>query len=143
MTGGAGVPRTELCGYLLFQCSFGLTQVAELYHRDSRGQGVRYLNEVAQELGVTVYYINIDRADYNIRGDREAYDRVLSELGPVLGEEDGEKIILTPDVFQICNGEFGDNHIGLTGNWEGSDPSQASINQLKEYYRQLLTPYIR
>ncbi|MBR2802267.1 MAG: hypothetical protein IKE21_06715 [Erysipelotrichaceae bacterium] len=107
-------------------------------------QGVRYLNEVGMELGVTVYYINIDRADYNIRGDREAYDRVLAELEPILGkEDDGEVIILTPDVFQLINGEFGKNHIGLTGSWEGTSPSEASVNQLKETYRELLTPYIR
>ena len=106
-------------------------------------QGVRYLNEVGLELGVTVYYINIDRADYNIHYDLDAYDRVLEELEPVLGKKDGETIILTPDVFQVINGEFGRNHIGLTGSWEGTSPSEASVNQLKETYRELLTPYIR
>ncbi len=104
--------------------------------------GVRYLNEVAKELGVTVYYINIDRAEYNVAGNGEVYDEVVAKFEPILGTgKDGKKGIYTPDVFQLIDGEFGDYHVGLVSSFSSANPSKESINELKAVYRKLLLPY--
>jgi len=102
-------------------------------------QAIQYLNEVAQELDVTVYYINIDKDEYGIRSDVYAYNEVLEKLDPILYHEDGETKILTPDIFQVINGEFADNHIGLTSTFDST--SQESIDELKEIYYELLLPF--
>jgi thiol-disulfide isomerase/thioredoxin len=104
--------------------------------------GVRYLNEVAKELGVTVYYINIDREDYHVSSDRAVYDEVVEKLNPILGtDKDGKKGIFTPDVFQVIDGEFGDHHVGLVSSMSSVNPSKESIEELKAVYRELLEPF--
>ena len=69
-------------------------------------------------MGVTVYYMDCyDQSDPLL----DNLDEFISVLSPILDERDGEKVVLTPEVFQLINGEFGDYLIGAyeTADYEG------------------------
>ncbi len=79
---------------------------------------VKYVEEAAANLGVTVYYMDCyDQSDPLL----DNLDEFISVLSPILDERDGEKVVLTPEVFQLINGEFGDYLIGAyeTADYEG------------------------
>lgn len=95
-------------------------------------EAVQHLNAVAEELEVNVYYINIDKEEYQIASNNEAYEEAVAKLSPILGKNNqGERSILTPDVFQVVNGRFGDYHVGLA----------KDIETLKKDYYRLLLPF--
>lgn len=104
-------------------------------------EAVKYLNQVADELGVTVYYINIAREDYKVAENQEAYQEVVEKLGPILGKSKGKPTILTPDVFQVIDGVFAENYVGLPNHWKAKHPDEAIVNSLLQAYRSLLQPF--
>ena len=98
-------------------------------------KSVRYLNEVAQELGVIVYYVNAKNPDHPIQG--ESYEELFNDLYDILNEdEDGKKAIFTPHVFSIINGKIVGSKISDAG---GDDEN--SIKQLKNEYLKILEPF--
>lgn len=100
---------------------------------------MQYLNEVASELGVYVYYIDAESDTYPILGT-DAYDNLYEVLEPVLEEDkDGTKSIQTPDVFTIVDGEITANQIGTT--WTGSNYTDEDVVKLEEVYRAMLKPF--
>jgi|GEM_PF-1170304 len=102
---------------------------------------VKYMDEAAQELDVTIYYIDIDKDEYNILGDKEAFYKILEFFEPVLRKEDGSAVIYTPELFQVINGEFGEYHIGISDDWNYDNPTESQIENMKEIYRQLMEPF--
>lgn len=99
---------------------------------------VRYLNEVALELGVTVYYV--DAFD-----EQEPYfdhqDMYIEDLYTVLEEEDGEKVVYTPHVFTIINGRVASSQISAK-DWDMNGPTDEQISKLKDRYRKMLKPFV-
>lgn len=93
-------------------------------------ESVSLMNEAAESLGVTVYYI-----DAYLQGDplKDYYDEVFDILYPVLEERDGKKTILTPHFFTIVNGEIVKSNIGGTG---------SSDQEIIENFKQLLEPLV-
>ena len=70
---------------------------------------MKYIEEAAANLDVTVYYMDCyDPSDPLL----DSLDEFTEVLSPILEERDGEKIVQTPEVFQLINGEFGDYLIG-------------------------------
>ena len=101
---------------------------------------VQYINQAAEEMGVTVYYINIDREDYHVADNKDVYNEVVEKLNPILGKDaTGEKGIFTPDVFQVINGEFGDYFVGLTDDFDASNPEKTK--KLVDVYKNLMKPF--
>ena len=91
-------------------------------------------------MGVTVYYINIDREDYHVADNKDVYNEVVEKLNPILGKDaTGEKGIFTPDVFQVINGEFGDYFVGLTDDFDASNPEKTK--KLVDVYKNLMKPF--
>lgn len=100
---------------------------------------MQYLNAVAEELNVYVYYIDAESDTYPII-DTENYDILFNILEPVLDKDDnGDKVIQTPDVFTIVDGEISANQIGTT--WTGSSYSDQDVEKLEEVYRAMLKPF--
>ena len=101
---------------------------------------VQYINQAAEEMGVTVYYINIDREDYHVADNKDVYNEVVEKLNPILGKDaTGEKGIFTPDVFQVINGEFGDYFVGVTDDFDASNPEKTK--KLVDVYKNLMKPF--
>ena len=99
---------------------------------------MQYLNEVADELGVYIYYIDAESETYPILGT-DNYDTLYEILYDVLAEEDGEKQIQTPHVFTIVDGEITSSQIGTT--WTGSNYTDSDVKKLEDTYRKMLTPF--
>ncbi len=95
------------------------------------------LNEVATDLGVTVYYIDAYYEGAHLTD--EEIDKYIELLYTTLNEdpETGEKAVYTPQVFTIINGKVAGSKISMeeTGNEE------KDINKLKRDYRKLLQPF--
>lgn len=100
---------------------------------------LQYLNAVAEELGVYVYYIDAESDTYPILGT-DNYNVLYEILEPVLEKDDnGEKAIQTPDVFTIVDGEITANQIGTT--WTGSNYDDKDVEELKAVYTKMLKPF--
>lgn len=102
---------------------------------------VKYLNEVAKDLGVTVYYIDVYDKDMPIESDEEIL-KLTNCLLPILAEVDGEKELQTPTVFSVINGEL-ENSLICLANWTWDyPPKDSQINKLKNKYIQILKPFV-
>lgn len=103
----------------------------------------RYLNEVAQELGVTVYYIDVYNEDESLM-DKEVQDQMYEYLDPILKtDESGEKAIMTPQVFSVINGELKDSQICFDDYVLDPTPTEKQIEDFKEAYRRILGPFAK
>ena len=101
---------------------------------------MQYLNEVCEELGVYVYYINAESDTYPILGT-DNYDILYDILYDVLDEdENGERELQTPHFFTIIDGEIVGSKIGTT--WTGNSYTEKDVENLEEVYRKMLTPFI-
>lgn len=100
---------------------------------------MQYINEVAQDLGVYVYYIDAQSDTYPILST-DNYDILYQILYETLSEnEDGERELQTPELFTIVDGKITGSQIGTT--WNGSNYTDKDIAKLKDIYRDLLTPF--
>ncbi len=92
-------------------------------------RAVPILNEVAKELGVTVYYINV-----HAQTTMEAYNELLTYITPILEtDSNGEPEFKVPEVIAVKNGEITDHHLALVDGFKiESDESQMSDSQKEE-----------
>lgn len=102
---------------------------------------MQYLNEVAQELGVYVYYIDAQSDAYPILGT-DNYDILYEVLYETIPEnENGERDLQTPEVVTIVDGKITGSQIGTT--WGGSNYTDKDVTKLEDIYRKLLTPFVQ
>lgn len=97
----------------------------------------RYINEVAKELNVTVYYIDAYNQEEPL-SDEENYNKLFEYMEPILKEVDGEKTLLTPHVFALINGELKDNQVCFDGY---SIDTDSNIERFKDVYRKIMKPF--
>ncbi len=92
-------------------------------------RAVPILNEVAKELGVTVYYINV-----HAQTTMEAYNELLTYITPILEtDSNGEPEFKVPEVIGVKNGEITDHHLALVDGFKiESDESQLDDSQKEE-----------
>ena len=100
----------------------------------------KYLNEVALELNVTVYYINVYNEDEPL-DQQDMIDALYKYLDPILNEDEGKKVLLTPQVFSIVNGEFYGSQICVDGYNVTEDSSIRQIEKFKDSYRAIMAPF--
>ena len=104
---------------------------------------VRYLNETAQELGVTVYYIDVYNKDEPL-SDETLQNQLREYMYEILGTDDeGEKVLLTPQVFSVVNGKFYDTLICFDGMTMDPNPTEEQISKLKDVYRRIMKPFAK
>ena len=98
----------------------------------------RYLNEVAKELNQTVYYIDVYNEEDSLT-EKEIQDKLYEYMYEILGtNEEGEKTLLTPQVFSVINGEFYDSQICFD---DYSLDNEAQIEKFKDSYRHIMMPF--
>lgn len=92
-------------------------------------RAVPILNEVAKDLGVTVYYINV-----HAQTTMEAYNELLTYITPILEtDSNGEPEFKVPEVIGVKNGEITDHHLALVDGFKiESDESQLDDSQKEE-----------
>ncbi len=92
-------------------------------------RAVPILNDVAKELGITVYYINV-----HAQTTMEAYNELLTYITPILEtDSNGEPEFKVPEVIAVKNGEITDHHLALVDGFKiESDESQMSDSQKEE-----------
>ena len=102
----------------------------------------KYVNEVAQELGVTIYYIDVYNEKQPLT-DRELQDKLKLYMHDILNEDDkGEKAIYTPHLFTVINGELSKNLICYDDVDFTDPPSAKQENNLKNIYREIMEPFV-
>ena len=102
---------------------------------------VKYLNEVATELNVTIYYIDVYNSEMPLETEEEI-TRLTNYLYPILEEVDGVKELQTPTVFSVVNGELKDSLICLK-DWKWDNPpTESQVNRLKKKYKEILSPFV-
>ena len=101
---------------------------------------IKYLNQAAQDFNVDIYYIDAYEPPLSdedrIKFEEYTYD-ILAE------NEDGEKVLQTPTIFNVINGKIND-YIICTGNmtWN-KNPNESQINKLKNVYSKIFKPFIK
>lgn len=105
-------------------------------------EATRYVNEVAQELDVNVYYLDCASEQYPLKD--EMFTSVVNALSSILEtNSSGEKAIFTPHLFTIINGEPQSGHISVVNSWQEGNPSEASVKELKDIYTELMKPFAK
>lgn len=103
---------------------------------------IKYLNEVAANLNVTIYYLDAYDPIKPIT-DEEVIDKLTEYLYPILAEVDGERTLQTPTIFSVVNGEFKSSLICL-GNWTFDDPpTNSQVKKLENKYTEILKPFCK
>lgn len=154
------VDMSEYEGVTSTNHNFRLIKVSELFNTiDQSSSGIfylgrtncgccqrvcRYLNEVAKELDVTIYYIDVYNPEEDLTEDRELQDKLREYLFEILGTDDeGNKTLLTPQVFSVVNGKFYGSQICFDDYQLDPTPTDTQIEKFKDSYRKLMKPFIQ
>lgn len=152
--------RTDMSGYKgltsVNHCFKGVT-VSDLKRTlDEKGYGafvlsrtgcdhcqllMQYLNQAAEELEVSVYYIDAESSIYPIV-DTPDYKVLDNCLKPIEEEDDtGEVVLQTPHFFTIVNGEFVDSYIGASFK-DDLNPTKNEIKNMVNKYKKALEIFV-
>ena len=93
-------------------------------------------DEAAKEVGVNIYYINVDDPASAFSSHA---DQITELLYDYLDEYDGVKQIATPHVFTIIDGEIADSQISAVSGFDATDATrQLMIDRYKEMFEPLV-----
>lgn len=101
---------------------------------------MQYMEEVASELNVYIYYLDAYSSKYPIVGTDD-YDRLFNLIKPVCEKVDGELGMQTPTLFSIIDGEFIKYKIG--GKFQGTEPNEKEAEVIKQDYLEIMKPFAR
>lgn len=110
---------------------------------------VEYMNEAAKLCNTYIYYIDVYDSDMPlvISGEDceecvERSDKLKKYLVSILDTDDeGVKILQTPTVFTVINGEIKDSLICVNGlDWD-TPPSEKQIKNLVDVYTEMFKPF--
>ncbi|MBO4918560.1 MAG: hypothetical protein J5365_00230 [Erysipelotrichaceae bacterium] len=103
---------------------------------------VMILNEAAMECDVNIYYIDPYDEDYNLVSDMEMREKTMNYLYEILDEnEEGEKDLMTPHLFTVINGHFGDSQICFDNMRVDNADAEKKTKALKKRYLEILEPF--
>ena len=95
-------------------------------------RAVPVMNQVAKDLDMTIYYIDMDSKDGNTE---EVYNEFLDLTKDFLKKDDnGDPVLYVPQVFVVKNGEIVGDHLSTVDSYK---PSQGEMTekQNKELYK--------
>ena len=113
-------------------------------------RAVPVLDEVAQETGVTIYYIDASQplataADGSVDATKsqEVYQELLGYISPILEkDEDGKPAFQIPEVIGVKNGEIVGHHLSLVDSFsldsEDAQMNDEQVAELKDIYRRII-----
>ena len=58
-------------------------------------------------------------------------------------DDEGNKALFTPHLFQVINGKMGDNQICYDNLELDSSPTLAQIEKLEKVYERILKPFVK
>ncbi len=92
------------------------------------------LNEAAKEMGVEVYYVDVD-----LQTSKEAYDKLVTYIESIfeVNEKTGKGEFKVPEVIGVKNGEITGHHLSLVSSF---DPDKQDV-LTDEQYEELKTIY--
>ena len=137
--------------------NFRLITVSELFNTiDNKSSGIfflgrsncgccqrvtRYINDVAKQLGVTIYYIDVYNENEPL-DEKELQDKLYDYMYKILGkDENGNKTLLTPHLFSVVNGEFYKDKICFDGLVLDPEPTSDQVEKLENVYREIMEPF--
>lgn len=100
-------------------------------------QAVPVMNEVAKELGLTIYYVDMGTDDGNTE---ESYNEFIDLVKDFLKtDDDGEPALFVPQVFVVKNGKIVGDHLSTVDSYS---PSQGNMTdsqkkELKGIYKKI------
>ena len=86
--------------------------------------------------------------DYNeeedIASDKQLQDKLFDYMYEILGSDgEGNKTLLTPQVFSVINGEFYGSQICFDDYELDPEPSSVQIERFKDSYRKIMKPFAK
>ena len=101
----------------------------------------RYMNEVAKELGVTIYYMDVYDEDEPIT-DQATQEKLKEYMWDILSkDEEGNKTLYTPQLFSVINGKFVASQVCYDDIDFSDPPSDKQIENIKKAYRKIMEPF--
>lgn len=113
-------------------------------------RAVPVLDDVAQETGVTIYYIDASQplataADGSVDATKsqEVYQELLGYISPILEkDEDGKPAFQIPEVIGVKNGAIVGHHLSLVDSFsldsEDAQMNDEQVAELKDIYRRII-----
>lgn len=102
-------------------------------------RAVPILNEAAKQMGITVYYV-----DVNLPTSKEAYDTLESYINSIFEKdaETGNPVFKVPEVIGVKEGEIVGHHLSLVDGFDPED-NDAMMNdeqkaELKKIYLEII-----
>ncbi len=97
---------------------------------------ISLIDEAAKEVGVNVYYINVDDPASAFSSH---YDQIVELLYDYLNEYDGQKQVATPHVFTVIDGQIADSQISAVDGFDGTDATAGlMIDRYKEMFEAMV-----
>lgn len=101
---------------------------------------MQYINEVAEELDIYVYYIDAYSEKYPILGTDD-YDKLFDLIYDICEEVDGEVSMQTPHLFGVVNGKFQGSIIGAKFA-DDLNPTEKEVEKIKKEYQKIMEPFV-
>lgn len=104
---------------------------------------LQYLDRTSKEMGVTIYYLDVYDADMPLT-DKDLCDKLKTYIYNILEvDESGEKVLQTPTVFSVVNGELVDSIVCLSNYKWDNPPTESQENKLINKYKEILKPFVK
>ena len=103
----------------------------------------KYISQAATKAGVTVYYIDVYNQDEPLT-DPELQDKLLKYMYEIANtDENNEKVLLTPHVFSVVNGEFYGSQVCYDNLELDYNPTDKQVEALINVYLKIFEPFTK
>lgn len=94
-------------------------------------QAVSVMNEVAMNMGVTIYYVDV----FSEYPEKDAdYEKLVELVKDFLVKEDGEPVFYVPQVFVVKDGVIVGDHLSLTDDYVSGNLTDSQKIELQNIY---------
>jgi thiol-disulfide isomerase/thioredoxin len=99
-------------------------------------RAIPQLDKAAKELGVRIYYIDVNKSIADTQNESDKYIAALSSYlkSTFSKDENGDPAFYVPEAVGIKNGKITDYMVGLPLDYKMTDNNQMNGNQKKELY---------
>lgn len=102
----------------------------------------KYMSQAAMQAGVTIYYIDVYDEEQPLT-NQAIQDKLLKYMYDIANTDDNnEKVLLTPHVFSVVNGEFYGSQVCYDGMELDPSPSEKQVKTLINAYLKIFEPFI-
>ena len=103
----------------------------------------RYMSQAASQAGVTIYYIDVYNEKQPLT-EKPIQDKLLKYMYEIANtDENNEKVLLTPHVFSVVNGQFYGSQICYDNLELDPNPSDKQVKELIDTYLKIFEPFTK